>query len=99
MLDNDNVLTITKLLAARDNYLLEIFVTYTNTHSNIHNACYNKIIEQTGWSMLYLNKMIVIHMTNTYNTMHETISRWLNSKRKKCHVLLERKRKKDNLIP
>ena len=38
-------------------------------------------------------------MTNTYNAMYRTISRWLTSKRKKCHTLLQRKRNKDDSIP
>ena len=44
------------------------------------------------------NKMIVKHMTDTYNAMHKTICWWLTSKRKKCHALLERNRNKNDII-
>ena len=43
---------------------------------------------QMGWSLFYLNKIIFIHMTNTYNTMYRRISCWLTSKRKKCHAFV-----------
>ena len=48
-------------------------------------------------SLLYMNKMIVIHMTNTYNAMNKHHA-LLTSKREKYHALLERKRNKDNII-
>ena len=48
---------------------------------------------------MYLNKMIVIDVTNTNYAMHRRISRWLTSKKKERHALLVRQGYKDYIIP
>ena len=48
---------------------------------------------------MYLNKMIVIDVTNTNYAMYRRISRWLTSKRKECHALLVRQGYNDYIIP